>query len=169
MVEEPELVGETQATMAGEDFSFIARAVPSCFLFLGIRNETLGSGGWPGMWGGRRVGRGGVACQTGWPLWKGQRVRVSACLRWPWLVTFGVATSEGPSATHYSHPPSCPCCCSARAAHPAVHSGRERVEDRGGAAHSPGLAVPGAVASAADGERSWGAGGALISMKCCLT
>ena len=52
MVEEPELVGETQATMVGEDFSFIARAVPSCFLFLGIRNETLGSGGGAGVRGG---------------------------------------------------------------------------------------------------------------------
>ena len=29
---------------AGEDFSFIGRAVPSCFIFLGIRNETAGSG-----------------------------------------------------------------------------------------------------------------------------
>ena len=40
----PSLVQETEATMAGEDFAFIARAVPSCFIFLGIRNETLGSG-----------------------------------------------------------------------------------------------------------------------------
>lgn len=29
--------------MAAEDFSFIARAVPATFMFLGIRNETLGS------------------------------------------------------------------------------------------------------------------------------
>lgn len=37
-------VGETEATMAGEDFSFIARIVPSCFTFLGTRNESLGAG-----------------------------------------------------------------------------------------------------------------------------
>ena len=37
-------VGPTEATMAGEDFSFIARAVPSCFIFLGTRNETMGAG-----------------------------------------------------------------------------------------------------------------------------
>ena len=36
-------VGETEATMAAEDFAFIARAVPSCLLFLGIRNETAGA------------------------------------------------------------------------------------------------------------------------------
>ncbi|KAI3426500.1 hypothetical protein D9Q98_008865 [Chlorella vulgaris] len=36
-------VGETEATMAGEDFSFIARIVPSCFTFLGTRNESLGA------------------------------------------------------------------------------------------------------------------------------
>jgi IAA-amino acid hydrolase len=29
--------------MAGEDFSFIARAVPACFLFLGTRNESIGA------------------------------------------------------------------------------------------------------------------------------
>jgi IAA-amino acid hydrolase len=29
--------------MPAEDFAFFARAVPSAFLFLGIRNETLGS------------------------------------------------------------------------------------------------------------------------------
>lgn len=78
VVADPDMVGETEATMAGEasharkvvvcpcafcsqcyarmlfntrhltvlqDFSFIGRAVPSCFLFLGIRNETVGSGG----------------------------------------------------------------------------------------------------------------------------
>jgi hypothetical protein len=28
---------------AGEDFSFIGKAVPACFVFLGIRNETLGT------------------------------------------------------------------------------------------------------------------------------
>ena len=33
----------TATLMAGEDFAFIARAVPSAFLFLGIKNETLGS------------------------------------------------------------------------------------------------------------------------------
>uniref|UniRef100_A0A1D2A0P9 Peptidase M20 dimerisation domain-containing protein n=1 Tax=Auxenochlorella protothecoides TaxID=3075 RepID=A0A1D2A0P9_AUXPR len=36
-------VGEYEGTMAAEDFSFIARAVPATFMFLGIRNETLGS------------------------------------------------------------------------------------------------------------------------------
>lgn len=29
--------------MPAEDFAFFARAVPSAFLFLGIRNESLGS------------------------------------------------------------------------------------------------------------------------------
>ena len=29
--------------MAAEDFSFIARAVPSAFMFLGIRNESAGA------------------------------------------------------------------------------------------------------------------------------
>jgi metal-dependent amidase/aminoacylase/carboxypeptidase family protein len=37
-------VGNTEATMAGEDFSFIARTVPSCFIFLGTRNESIGAG-----------------------------------------------------------------------------------------------------------------------------
>eukprot|EP00889_Picochlorum_renovo_P006944 jgi/Picre1/33974/NNA_001451.t1 len=32
-----------EATMAGEDFAFIARKVQSAFTFLGIRNETAGS------------------------------------------------------------------------------------------------------------------------------
>lgn len=32
-----------EATMAGEDFAFIAQKVPSAFAFLGIRNETAGS------------------------------------------------------------------------------------------------------------------------------
>ncbi|PSC67739.1 IAA-amino acid hydrolase ILR1-like 3 [Micractinium conductrix] len=41
--DDPGLVTETEASMAGEDFSFIGRAVPSCFIFLGIRNETAGS------------------------------------------------------------------------------------------------------------------------------
>lgn len=36
-------MGQTEATMAGEDFSFIARAVPACFLFLGTRNESIGA------------------------------------------------------------------------------------------------------------------------------
>lgn len=30
--------------MAGEDFAFIGRAVPACFLFLGTRNESVGAG-----------------------------------------------------------------------------------------------------------------------------
>lgn len=34
---------EYPGTMAAEDFAFIARAVPSAFMFLGIRNETAGS------------------------------------------------------------------------------------------------------------------------------
>jgi IAA-amino acid hydrolase len=34
---------DVEATMAGEDFAFIARKVPSAFVFLGIRNETAGS------------------------------------------------------------------------------------------------------------------------------
>jgi IAA-amino acid hydrolase len=33
----------TQTLMAGEDFAFIAKAKPSAFLFLGIKNETVGS------------------------------------------------------------------------------------------------------------------------------
>lgn len=44
-------VGETEATMAGEDFSFITRAVPSCFLFLGTRNESVGAGACVRAWG----------------------------------------------------------------------------------------------------------------------
>lgn len=32
-----------EATMAGEDFAFIAQKVPSAFAFLGIRNDTAGS------------------------------------------------------------------------------------------------------------------------------
>ncbi len=35
--------GDTEATMAGEDFAFIAQKVPAAFIFLGIRNETAGS------------------------------------------------------------------------------------------------------------------------------
>jgi IAA-amino acid hydrolase len=35
--------GQTEATMAGEDFAFIAKKVPSAFIFLGIRNDTAGS------------------------------------------------------------------------------------------------------------------------------
>lgn len=34
---------ETEPIMPAEDFAFFARAVPSAFLFLGIRNESLGS------------------------------------------------------------------------------------------------------------------------------
>lgn len=29
--------------MAGEDFTFIAQAVPACFAFLGTRNELVGA------------------------------------------------------------------------------------------------------------------------------
>lgn len=32
-----------EASMAGEDFAFIAKAVPSAFAFLGMRNESAGS------------------------------------------------------------------------------------------------------------------------------
>jgi metal-dependent amidase/aminoacylase/carboxypeptidase family protein len=34
---------ETEPIMPGEDFSFFTRAVPSTFMFLGIKNETVGS------------------------------------------------------------------------------------------------------------------------------
>jgi metal-dependent amidase/aminoacylase/carboxypeptidase family protein len=37
------VVRDVEATMAGEDFAFFTRKVPSAFAFLGIRNETLGS------------------------------------------------------------------------------------------------------------------------------
>lgn len=37
------VVPDVEPTMAGEDFAFIAKAVPSAFAFLGIRNETVGS------------------------------------------------------------------------------------------------------------------------------
>jgi IAA-amino acid hydrolase len=37
------VIRDVEPTMAGEDFSFIARKVPSAFAFLGIRNETAGS------------------------------------------------------------------------------------------------------------------------------
>lgn len=43
LVPDPSSVALAEASMAGEDFSFIGRAVPSCFIFLGIRNETAGS------------------------------------------------------------------------------------------------------------------------------
>ena len=36
-------VYDTPALMTGEDFAFIAEKVPSAYLFVGIRNETLGS------------------------------------------------------------------------------------------------------------------------------
>lgn len=42
LVGDPERVFEAEPSMAGEDFAFIARAVPASFLFLGTRNETLG-------------------------------------------------------------------------------------------------------------------------------
>lgn len=37
------VIRDVEPTMAGEDFSFIARKVPSAFAFLGIRNESAGS------------------------------------------------------------------------------------------------------------------------------
>lgn len=37
------VLADVEPTMAGEDFSFIARKVPSAFVFLGIRNDTIGS------------------------------------------------------------------------------------------------------------------------------
>ncbi|KAL4444571.1 hypothetical protein ABPG77_002388 [Micractinium sp. CCAP 211/92] len=43
LVPNPAQVTETEGTMAGEDFAFIGRAVPSAFIFLGIRNDTAGS------------------------------------------------------------------------------------------------------------------------------
>ena len=104
MVEEPGLVGETQATMAGEDFSFIGRAVPSCFLFLGIRNETLGSGGgWgPGLWD-----RAGVMDHA--RQWE-RATLAGLCLGRPACATPGVADSVwwlwGIQNTHPpTHPP----------------------------------------------------------------
>lgn len=36
-------IADVEPTMAGEDFAFVARQVPSAFAFLGIRNETAGS------------------------------------------------------------------------------------------------------------------------------
>ena len=38
-----QVIRDVEPTMAGEDFAFIARAVPSAFAFLGIRNESAGS------------------------------------------------------------------------------------------------------------------------------
>ncbi|GAB4817525.1 hypothetical protein N2152v2_004571 [Parachlorella kessleri] len=43
LVGDPGRVFEAEPSMAGEDFSFIARAVPASFIFLGTRNETLGA------------------------------------------------------------------------------------------------------------------------------
>jgi len=40
---EDSVVRDVEATMAGEDFAFIARAVPAAFAFLGIRNESAGA------------------------------------------------------------------------------------------------------------------------------
>lgn len=40
---DPSRVADAEPSMAGEDFSFIARAVPSALIFLGIRNETAGA------------------------------------------------------------------------------------------------------------------------------
>lgn len=37
------IIRDVEPTMAGEDFAFIARAVPSAFAFLGIRNESAGA------------------------------------------------------------------------------------------------------------------------------
>ncbi|KAL4518375.1 hypothetical protein Ndes2526B_g01216 [Nannochloris sp. 'desiccata'] len=37
------VITDVEPTMAGEDFAFIARAVPSAFAFLGIRNDTIGT------------------------------------------------------------------------------------------------------------------------------
>ncbi len=42
LVDDPDLVFEAEASMAGEDFAFIAQAVPASFIFLGTRNETIG-------------------------------------------------------------------------------------------------------------------------------
>lgn len=36
-------VFETEPVMPAEDFAFFARTVPSTFLFLGVRNESLGA------------------------------------------------------------------------------------------------------------------------------
>lgn len=40
---EDKVVRDVEPTMAGEDFSFIANAVPSTFAFVGIKNESAGS------------------------------------------------------------------------------------------------------------------------------
>lgn len=37
-------VSETEGTMAGEDFAFLARAVPACMLLLGTQNASAGAG-----------------------------------------------------------------------------------------------------------------------------
>ena len=37
-------VSETEGTMAGEDFGFLARAVPACMLLLGTANASAGAG-----------------------------------------------------------------------------------------------------------------------------
>lgn len=42
LVGSDDLVQEAEPTMAGEDFSFMGRRVPSTFIFLGTRNETAG-------------------------------------------------------------------------------------------------------------------------------
>lgn len=39
----PDAAYDSPALMTGEDFAFIADIVPSAYLFIGIRNETLGS------------------------------------------------------------------------------------------------------------------------------
>mmetsp|Transcript_50657 Transcript_50657/g.162128 ORF Transcript_50657/g.162128 Transcript_50657/m.162128 type:complete len:226 (+) Transcript_50657:915-1592(+) len=37
-------VGDVEPTMAGEDFAYLAQEAPGCFMLLGIKNTTLGSG-----------------------------------------------------------------------------------------------------------------------------
>ena len=39
----PRAFREAEPTMAGEDFAFMAMKVPSCFAFLGTRNELVGA------------------------------------------------------------------------------------------------------------------------------
>lgn len=45
MLQDSSRIQEAEPTLAGEDFSFYSHVgqVPSCFTFLGIRNEELGS------------------------------------------------------------------------------------------------------------------------------
>ncbi len=60
--------------MAGEDFAFIGRAVPACFLFLGTRNESVGAGA---QWGSLQLCD-SWAAWLGW-IWLLRRARLAGC------------------------------------------------------------------------------------------